>query len=39
MKMCNGCKKIDQLSNKAKVSKEEQEQRDIMLRWRGGVKC
>jgi hypothetical protein len=36
MKMCNGCKKIDQLGNKAKVTKEEMEQRDIMLRWRGG---
>jgi hypothetical protein len=36
--MCDGCRKIDQIGNKAKVSREEQEQRDIMLRWRGGFK-
>jgi len=36
--MCDGCRKIDQLGLKAKVSKEEMEQRDIMLRWRGGFK-
>ena len=35
--MCNGCKRIDQLGKQAKVTKEEQEQRDIMLRWRGGI--
>jgi hypothetical protein len=34
--MCDGCRKIDQLGNKAKVTKEEMEQRDIRLRWHGG---
>ena len=34
--MCNDCRRIDQLGRKAKVTKEEMEQRDIMLRWRGG---
>ena len=36
--MCDGCRKIDQLGKQAKVSREEQEQCDIMLRWHGGIK-
>ena len=34
--MCGDCKRLDAISNKAKATKEDQEQRDIMLRWRGG---
>jgi hypothetical protein len=36
--MCDGCRRIDQICRKSQVTKEEQEQRDIMLRWRGGFK-
>ena len=36
--MCDGCKRIDQLGKRSQVSREEQEQCDIMLRWHGGFK-
>jgi hypothetical protein len=31
--MCNDCRRIEKFYNQVKVTKEEQEQEDIRLRW------